>query len=444
LSEKKVYPTIILGAGLSGLATAFYLKKKGEDFLILEKSNRAGGVIESFKKGNSLFDKAAISFSLTPEIQEIVEALGLKDQMLFPKEESKMRFIYSKGRLKGLKQSPFSIFTSSILSWKGKMRLLREQKISSKSSKDESVANFIRRRFGSEVYDKIGNAVLSGIYAGDPEKMEAAFVIKRFVEMEKKYGSLISGMRASSAADRKANNGKNKRISVSFANGTADLTNALARHIKEEIVFNQDIRSIEKKEGLWHIQTTEDSFKTERVISCLPSYVLTQLLTMHNELKDELNKIPYSKVSLLHLSYNNHNIGEMPRGFGFLIPKIEGKAILGAVINSNVFEGRTAKGNTSLTVFIGEQNAENHDSKQIENAQKFLEETLKINGAPLDREITYWEKAIPQFHIGHTELLSKIEGLTKNENLVVSGNFVSGVSVGDVVKHAKHLATFNL
>ncbi|MEM7161123.1 MAG: protoporphyrinogen oxidase [Bacteroidota bacterium] len=431
MTTPKKYSTIILGGGLSGLASAFYLKQKGEKFLLIEKEEQCGGVIQSFELDGAIFDKAAISFSLTPEIQEMISALGIEDQLLYPKEQSKNRFIYSANRLHRLRPSPLSILTTSLLSWKAKRRLLKESKVSSRSDQNESVADFIRRRFGNELYEKIGNAVMGGIYAGDPEQMEAAFVLKRFVDLEKKYGSLTKSM--------KAEKGRNKRISVSFKKGTQDLTKALEKYANECILCNTSIEKIVRKDGHWEIQCESETYQTERIISCLPSYVLANVLDGFEDEKKRLLDIRYCQVTLLHLLYSNQAIGMNPNGFGFLIPKKEEKPILGAVMNSTIFKGRVKEDQTAITLFIGDQNFDNHSKENIKEAQRFLEETLQIKGEALTKEITYWPKAIPQFHMGYSENIEVLKSRFAKEDFILNGNYVSGVSVGDVIKYAKDL-----
>ena len=430
MDQSKTYPYLVLGGGLSGLSTAYYLKQKNVDFLLLEKENRTGGVIESFKLEDCLFDRAAISFLLSPEIDEMINKLGLKDELLLPKLASKTRYIYANGRLNKLK-SPLSILTSSLLSWKAKWRLFKENKIKSISPSGESVADFISRRFGREAYEKVGNAIMGGIYAGDPEKMEAASVLKRFVEIERKYSSLLKGMRKEASGQ--------KRISVSFKQGSDQLIKSLHEYNKDRIMLGSKITSIYKQKDYWEVLCNDQVFKAEKIISCLPSFALASIIPSGFGIGQELREIPYCKVSLLHLVYDRKSVKNAIDGFGFLVPKIENKPILGAVMNSSVFDGRSKEDQIAISVFVGEENTKDHSEKAYDEAIAFLSESLGITSSPIKKEVSYWEQAIPQFHIGHREKMNKIRTATEPEGLIVSGNFMSKPSVGDIVKYASEI-----
>lgn len=422
-----IHKTIIIGGGLSGLSAAYYLKQKGEDFLLLEKESRTGGVMDSFNVDNRIFDKAAVSFSLTSEIEEMVSTLNLQDELVQASAESAARFIFRRGKLRKLTANPTSIFISPLLSWKAKFRLLKETRIKSKSPNGESVADFVSRRFGKELYESVANAVLSGIYAGNPEEMEAAVVLKQFVAYESDYGSVIKGM--------KANKGKNKRIISSFRNGSSVLTSALYNYVKEHVVSDSEVIQICRSGIEYEVKTQEgNSYAAEKVISCLPSFELSKIVeTDFRSLSNLLNQIKYCKVNMSHLAYKSADIKKSIDGFGFLIPSIEKKPLLGAVLNSKVFENRAPEDETTFTVFS------NPDRASVHKVQAELESILGITSAPVYSEITSWARAIPQFHIGYSELLEKLTEFEKNENIRISGNFRSGVSVGDCVKYQKEI-----
>ncbi len=418
---------IIIGGGLSGLSTAYYLKKQGVPFILLEKKERFGGVIESFNKGKKIFDKAAVSFSMTPEIEEMIHYLGLENELVHASSDSAARFIYRRGKLRKLTASPSSIFTSPLLSWKAKLRLLKESRIKTQSLEGESVADFVSRRFGYELYESVANAVLSGIYAGDPKKMEASTVLRQFVEYEKEYGSVIKGM--------KANKGKNKRVISSFRSGTGSLTDAMYEYVKDHCIDESSVLSITGESDDYTVSTKDHHYSARKIICCTPSFETAELLkTLNPSLAEKLLNIPYCKMQLLHLAYNKSDIKGNVNGFGFLIPEIEKKPLLGAVINSTVFENRAGAEEVTFTVF-----SKPDKGHTPELARHELERILDIQGVPLYSEITTWEKAIPQFEVGHSNIISSIESFEKTETIVVSGNFRSGVSVGDCVKFASEI-----
>jgi len=215
------------------------------------------------------------------------------------------------------------------------------------------------------------------------------------------------------------------------------LTDSLYNDVKENCVSGSDITSIEKTKNIYTVKCSNGkSYEADRIISCLPAYEIGKLLKpLSNELGVALLSVPYCKMKLSHLVYKKGLIGNSIDGFGFLIPQIERKPLLGAVINSNVFEKRAKLDETSFTVFT--KTDLGHTAAA---AQKELEQILEIEGKPVYEEITTWEKAIPQFEIGHSALLQRLEKFENTEEIIISGNFKSGVSVGDCVKHAKLLA----
>jgi oxygen-dependent protoporphyrinogen oxidase len=366
---------------------------------------------------------------MTPEIQEIVTDLGLEDELVQASSRSNARYIFRRGKLRKLTSNPASIFISPLLSWKAKFRLLRESKVKTKSPKGESVAGFVSRRFGREMYESVANPVLSGIYAGDPEKMEAAIVLKQFLKYEEKFGSIIKGL--------KANKGKNKRVISSFRKGTGVLLDALYKSVKENCISEKEATGIVKIENGYEIKTADgSSYKAERVISCLPSYISAELLNqLDSAFSSELDSIPYCQMEMTHLCYKKSEVKENIEGFGFLVPEIEGKPLLGAVINSSAFEARAADDEMTFTIF-----SKPDRGQSSELAQQEIEKWLKISALPNFRTVTRWERAIPQFEIGHAEILLSIAEFEAKENIYISGNFRSGVSVGDCVKFAKEIS----
>ncbi len=421
---------IIVGGGLSGLSLGYYLKKKGVDFLLLEREERYGGVIKSFSNEKQIWDRAAVSFSMTPEIQEMISSLSLQEELVQAAQASNTRFIYRRGKLRKLTSSPASIFTSPLLSWRAKLRLLKETKVKSLSPEGESVAEFVSRRFGKELYESVANPVLSGIYAGNPEKMEAATVLKQFLAYEKEHGSVIKGF--------KANKGKNKRVISSFKKGTGTLTDELYQDIKDNCVSGVSIKSITKEEdgSFTCIADSGRAYSAQHIVACVPSFAAAGFIQELDEsLAQKFVSIPYYPLHMSHLTYKKNQVNKSIEGFGFLFPEVEKKPLLGAVINSAAFDNRAGEDEITFTVF-----SRPDKGHTPEKARAFIEDLLQIKDEPIYNHLTDWQRAIPQFEIGFSELLKKIEAFEQKHNINLSGNFRSGVSVGDCVKYAKVLA----
>jgi len=432
----------IIGAGISGLSAAYYLKKLGKKIVLLEKSGKVGGALSSEQTEGFLLERGANTVAMNQELADMLEDLNLSAGVEFPQEQSHKRFIYRNDQLHALAQHPLSLFRSSLLSSKAKLRLLKEPFIRSRSSEKESVAEFFSRRIGTEAYEYLVAAGLQGVYAGIPEKMSMGAILPAIVKMEKEKGSLLKGLIAQQKAAKKSK--APKRRIFALKQGMGHLCESLGNVVREELRLNTTITEIRKTAEGFKVETDSNLFQAKELIYAAPAHGAKMLATLAPDLAKNLLSVSYAPMILLHLAYETEDIGQSCDGFGFLIPPKENKSLLGAIWNSALFPDRAKKGNFLFTVFVGGAShpelSPQNSAALIEGAQKEFEAIMKIDGKAVFRDMSFWQEAIPQYGLDHLTLLEKIETeLKKHPGLHLLGNYLQGVSVGDCVKRAKDL-----
>lgn len=428
----------VIGGGISGLATAYYLKKKNIPFTLYEANSKLGGIIQSkhhagntYEYGpNSLRDKSGA-------LLELVKELELEDALISISEASKTRYLVKHGKLYGLNGSPLAIFKSNLLSWRGKCALVGEILKSPQNIENESVGEFFERRFGKEITQQLADPVFTGIYAGDIYDLNKEAVLGEIAEYEHTYGSLIKGL-------IKTSKQRKTPLVFSFDGGLQTLTNAISDtiqpHIKHERVENITYTS----NGI-AVHTNKASNSVDRIISTVPAYALAyQVRTMDSVFSQKLNTIPYSPIASIIVRYERSSISIPEDGFGFLIPSNEKMKLLGAIWRSSIFPKLVDQNNYVFNLMVGgAKNTEiikNDPETIIRDALSEFNEILGITKPPLDIDYKLWEKGIPQFQKNYLNLINKIELFeSKFPKIQIGGNFRWGVSVPDCIKGAKKL-----
>lgn len=428
---------IVLGAGLSGLAAAYQLKQLGKSFLIIEKDALTGGVIGSSKQDGFVIEHGPNSLVLTPEIKTLCDTLGIADQLIHAKPISKVRQIIWNNKLHTLKPSPLTIITTTLLSFKGKLRLLKELFINSKATDGESVHDFFTRRLGHEAAQRMAGAIVSGIYAGDPKQLEMAAIFPRLVELEKEHGSIIKGLAKSKGPAREI---------VSFKNGLQTLTDALTQEIIQSLVTQSTIQSISQTvTAHWEVNyQTNGSLHTttaSNIISTIPAYALKNIVGLSLPQLD----ITYNPMLTLQVAIPRKAFEEKTIGFGFLASPFERKDFIGVMLNGHIFEIGINEQEALINFFVKPDNC------GLKTPQEIFEQLC----TPLFKEWTgikeplkliahrHWQQAIPQKVQGHSQWLQSIAVWeTVHLGFHIAGNYRHGVSLGDcVADHQKLVAT---
>lgn len=440
---------VVLGGGISGLSTAFWLYKEGYDVVVLEKNKEVGGAMESVMIDSFLFDRGPNSgLETTPVISKLVNETGLSKEMIYANQEGNKRYILRDNQLHALPMNPLSFFKTKLFSGKAKMRLMLEPFIGrSKEGYYQSISQFVRRRLGQEFLDYAINPFVAGVYAGDPDKLSVYSAFPKLYELEEKYGGLIIGtIRSIKERKRRAEVSKNHAKMFSFRNGMQSLPKTIAAKLSDRVILLADVETVEKSGEGYKVTYNNAGEKREitadYVLSTVPAHVASNIFrNLDTKLSEHLNTIEYPPVMVLYLAYPKDKIKQPLDGFGFLIPKKENKSFLGAIWSSVIFDNRTSGDNVTFTLFIGGARSPEIFSLDkeiiIKKVLNEFHEIMGINSEPIMKSYRYWSKAIPQYNIGYIEHERYCDEFEKNNpGIFISGNYRGGISVGDCLKNS--------
>ncbi len=437
---------IVIGGGLAGLTLAHRLKQNGVEVQVLESSKTVGGKIGARKVGGEPFDIGANTvLESNNAIQTLIADLGLQSESLFASPQANARWIMKRGKLVALPTSPPAFLTTPLFSLGAKLRLLREPFIP-KATREETIAEFAERRFGKEILDYAINPFLIGTYAARPEDVSAQSAFKVMSELESKYGSVIKGALAR-AKESKQNPKSYSGKMFSFAGGFYTVIQKLSASLGASVERGAEVQDVQRENGMWrvfYVQQNEMKSRTAtHLVFATPADVTASLIQpIDKAVADALAKIPYSPVAQVFLGFTKEEVRE-PHGFGFLVPEKEERQILGAVYNSAIFPSRYQT--VAFTVFLGGSRkpelVKYSDGTLIEVATAELQSILNIKARPVVESVAKWERAIPQYRVGHAEILAKVDALEAREkSLAFVGNWRGGISVPDTIAHAEEVA----
>ncbi|MEW6129141.1 MAG: protoporphyrinogen oxidase [Acidobacteriota bacterium] len=448
---------IVLGAGISGLVCAYRLKTLGVNVALIEKSNRAGGVIQSQMIDNYLIERGPNSTRGTAEFLSLVDELGLTDDLIEGNPKAPA-FVFYKNKMREVPMGPPALIKTNLLSFAGKLRLFKEPFVSKReATNEESVYSFFSRRLGIQVAERLVAPFVSGIYAGDEKRLSVQAAFPMLAELESGSGSLFRGGIAKAKAAKKAKSAttekpKTKR-SVSFRQGLSQLTQRLAEKLGEdfiqnaeyEIQFHTEVSEKQVDRFTIHLNHSDKSttVSCEHLIFATPAYVAAELLEPHaKELRQLLTEIEYPPVATLHLAYEKSDFPNPADGFGVLAAPVENLKILGCLFSSSLFSGRAPENKNLFTVFMGGARTPElvglSDDELVEKAHRDLQTILGVNNPPQVLSITRWSRAIPQYNIGHAARMHKIKKLFNDiKGLHLIGNYLDGVSISDCAKNAE-------
>jgi len=440
---------VVIGGGISGLATAYRLQQQGLDVLLVEISDRVGGSIQTEVHDGFLVDCGPNStLDTSPEIGTFIDQLGLSSSRLYANEKASRRYILRGGRLRPLPMKPPAFLASDLFSMRAKLRLLREPFIAPASgSDDESLASFVHRRLGQEFLDYAVNPFTAGVYAGDPARLSVQSAFKKLYDLEQNYGSLIKGaIKGAKERKKRAEVAKDRARLFSFRRGMVELIERLSSEIGDEISTRTTVSQIEPLgeagNGFSIYLTTdgrERKVRSSSVVVATPAYVAAELVErMDPKLAVVLNQIAYPPVAVVFLGFKNDFKSRPLDGFGFLVPEVEHRRILGTIWNSTIFPGRVPDGGAALTTFVGGMRqpeiAEKEDEEVVRIVTDELADIMGLSGTPTVVRVKRWRRAIPQYEIGHAKRLAAIEAFEKKTpGFFISGNYRGGISVGDCI-----------
>jgi oxygen-dependent protoporphyrinogen oxidase len=423
----------IIGGGISGLTTAFLLKKKGFDVTVFEQADAVGGNIQTIQRDGYTVEQGPNSLLKAPRLINLVKLLKLENKVIAADESAKKRYILADGKLEAM--GPKSFF-NGYFSLKTIFSLIREPFVRSKSPENESVAEFVSRRLNAEFLNKAIDPFVSGVYAGDPQNLSMRSAFPKLYEMERDFGSLIMGTfrRKTEKPDPKFPR------TFSFHGGLKTLIDTLAAEIGDGIRLSSPVSEIEESEG-GKFRVNAQEF--DAVVVSTPAFVAAELVKSRDEnLAELLGAVNYPQVAVVVLGYKSEKIKKALDGFGFLIPSGEKRPILGTLFHSAVFPERAPDGFQLLMTFVGGVRAgDKLDEKTDEELKNLvtgqLGEILGASGEPDFFHIKRWKRAIPQYRVVYEEVTKACADFEEqNAGLYFCSNFYRGVSMSDCVKNA--------
>ncbi|MGE5401138.1 MAG: protoporphyrinogen oxidase [Ignavibacteriales bacterium] len=444
---------VILGAGISGLATAYWLQKDGYDVTIIEKNPEVGGAMVSTRESDFLVDYGPNSgLETNPLIGQLVEEIGIKDQMIYANQQGNKRYILRDNQLHALPMNPVSFLGTKLFSTKAKLRLFAEPFVGrTQDGYYQSISQFVRRRLGQEFLDYAINPFVAGVYAGNPDDLSVKSAFPKLYRLEELYGGLIMGMiKGAKERKKRADTSKQNARMFSFKNGMQVFPKALSAMLEGKIMLGTEVTGVEKLANSYKVKFknngTEESIEAQVVISTLPAHSACYLFqNIDGTLFNHLKSIYYPPVMVLYLGYKEESVGRPLDGFGYLIPQKEKKSYLGAIWSSTIFPNRAPEDFVSFTLFVGGARSpqlfdEMKKEDLIRQVLKEFQEVMKITGMPDFRTDRMWPKAIPQYNIGYIEHEKYFEEFEQaNKGLLLSGNYRGGISVGDCIASSERV-----
>lgn len=447
----------IIGAGISGLAVSWGLRARGRDVVLLEAGPRLGGNIETRQRDGFIIEAGPNSFlDKEPATHELAAALGLEERIRAGDSAAKRRYLYTRGRLRQVPSSPPAFLRSDVLPLGARLRVVAEL-FSGRApeGQDESIASFGRRHIGATATSVLLDAVQTGIYAGDVEKLSVVSTFPQMVELERAHRSLILGAIALQKQRRKAlpaGEGAPKKLSgelSTFDGGLGVLVDALGRSLGDAVHLNAKVEGLVPVPGGWRVSVREHGrvaeLTAEQVVLTVPAYAAAGLLRPLDErLSALVEGIAYSPMAVVHLGYAP-GATPPPDGFGFLVPSGEKRRILGAIHASTVFPFRAAGGRVLYTCMVG--GARQGELVKLDEAElaKLAREELRalagVTAEPIFTEVIRWPRGIPQYNVGHRDRVAAIDAaLARWPGLHLAGNAYKGIGINDCIRNAKQLA----
>jgi len=452
---------VIIGAGISGLSVAYRLQECMPDanITILEKADRPGGTAWSERDNGFLVEMGPNGFLDTkPTTLTLARDVGL-DAQLTPGSESagKNRWLFLNEHLKLLPNSLGSFLSTDLLTWRGKLSLLWERfRAKRTSTDDESIDAFARRRAGDQAADVFADALVSGIYAGDPKLLSLPACFPRMAEFEREYGSVIKGFAA--AAKKRRAEAAAKGVPVvrpgklwSFTGGMRTLIEGVTAKLRKPPAFGVDVRSVRKNtdtsKAVWNVHTDgRNAWEADAVVLTCPAYQQAELLAdVDADLSASIAAIPYNRIAVVAFGYRKQDVPMSMEGFGFIAPQNTRRDLLGVQWCSSIYPQRAPDDCILLRAMSGGWHRADivdwDDAKLLQALRHELQLAMGIRAEPIFHKIIRWHKAIPQYHLGHLDRVAHIEARAAlHPGLYLGGNAYHGVALNDCTEQGLVLA----
>lgn len=453
---------VVIGGGIAGLTACYRLtveaQKRGIplNVRLLEAGDRVGGVIHTSQQDGFIIEHGPDAFlSAKPGVKELCEELGIDSQWLGTNPKERRSFVLRKGQLCAVPEAFYMMAPAAwlpflktpIFSWGGKLRMALELVIPrTRTDTDESVAHFVKRRLGTEAYQRIAQPMIGGIYTADAADLSLKATVPQFLEMEQAHRSIIKALIARKKQSKQtasSTSGPRYSLFLSFKSGMQTLTDTLAERLPDSCIqCNAKVTRVEHRvEGAgWSIHIDDQPvLNADLVCIALPAHQTATVLEQSvPELAKHLADIPYASSVRVNFAFRREDVGHPLNGMGFIVPEIEGRSILGCTFSSVKFEGRAPTGQVLLRVSIGgalqSELLQQSESELIALALKEVRELLGVTGEPIFTVFSQHPEAMAQYHVGHLGLVSRIEAeAQKLPGFALAGNAYRGIGIPDCI-----------
>jgi oxygen-dependent protoporphyrinogen oxidase len=434
---------VIIGGGISGLGVAYALQRAGVSFRLIESAPLTGGMIRSERVNGFLIEHGPNSaMNASVDVENVIDELGLLPDRVFAAPTSRKRYIVRHNRPVPLPMGLVDLFRTPLWSGHAKARLLKEPFAAPPPGGEESIASFVSRRLGPEFFEYAVDPFVSGVYAGDPERLSVQATFPKLAALERNHGGLIQGAVAGIRTPRAPR--PRQRGIYSFRDGLGQLPAAISARLGESLWCGARVTALVRQGDGFQVdierlreRTTLDA---DQVVIATPSDVAATLVRPFDSgLADELAAIEYAPVAVVVTAFARAAVQHPLDGFGCLVPRLERRTVLGSLWNSSLFPGRAPDGMVLLSNFVGGARhpdlVDRSDDELTRLVVGDLGRLLGVTGPPTWTRIIRYCRAIPQYVIGHAARVERIEQATAHiTGLSLVGNYLRGVAVGDCLE----------
>jgi protoporphyrinogen/coproporphyrinogen III oxidase len=445
-------PIAVVGGGVSGLTAAYGLARRGLPFVLLEASDRWGGVVRSLREDGFLFEAGPDAMLTTkPDALALVRDLGLEGRVVPTNRQLRTVYVVKRGALHPMPEGMVlgvpnrwgPLWRSGLFSFAGKLRMTLEPFVPRRRDDgEESIAAFVRRRLGREAFERLGDALLGGIHAGDTERLSIQATFPRLVDLEAKHGSLVRGFQAAPRPPAESS------TFVSLEGGLSELVDALVARLPAEALRpSTAVTAVAPAARGWTVRTSDgQAIAARAVVVALPAPRAAVLLRpCAPSLADELAPIRFVSTAIVLLGFAREQVAHPLDGYGLLVPRTEGLRLTAAGFFSTKFPGRAPEGHVSLRAFLGGAHdpdiADADEATLVGVAMRELTPLLGLRGQPVYRRVCRWPAATPQMELGHRDRLARIEAMLQGRpGLFLTGAGLRGTGLPDTIADANATA----